>query len=556
MNSNLPRLLLYGLVVALTGCAAVGPPPGGPVDKTAPELVSVEPPSGTTQIAAGLMISLTFSERLQETLSEKGVRIEPVLHDPPEVVLKKDKITVKLPDTLTDEQTYILTVTREIEDEHKNRLDKTYQLAYSTGSSVSQGAISGSVYDIEGKSSLVYLYKVKGHLDSLFLEQPDYYTETDDSGRYSFSHLGEGEYQLLAFEGGSPPAPLSSSRMPYGVHWRAPLNLSEERNTFADVNMKIAHEPKAFKVLAVSMESSRQGILRFSNPLELTTGNSPALQFRDTLHTVDISPQNLFSSIQNDEVFFYTDSLTTGGSYTLSVSSLEDQLEQPLEPFTRLIQIPDADSLLPQIVMPEPGKRIEMDPGDSHLVIRFSTFMQTEIDSQFFSLQDRSRDTVAIDFEWRHPTILAIRPATEWQAEDDYALTLQGERLRTAEGIALKDSIVAFKLRIGKKIGTGGLSGTVAGDFVEETIVVVEMAEKPQKSSSISVNSDGSFEFPELLEGMWLLSAFQDKDGNGRYTTGRAVPFEPAEPFLVLPDTIEVRANWETEGIQLYYPER
>lgn len=544
------------MLLVLIGCAAIAPPPGGPKDETAPELASVEPPSGTTRIVAGLTIILTFSERLQETLPEKAVRIEPVLRDPPEVVVKNDKITVKLPDALADEQTYILTVTRAIEDEHNNRLDKTYQFAYSTGSSVSLGAISGTVYDMEGNSSLVYLYKAEASIDSLFLEQPDYYTETDDSGHYSFAYLDERQYQLLAFEGGSPPAPLSPSRMPYGVHWKAPLYLTQKQNVLADIDVRVSREPKPFKVLAVSMESSRQGVLRFSNSFELKSGNSPTVEFSDTLRTVSVTSQNLFRPKQEDEVFFYTDSLTAGNSYTISVSSLEDQFEQPLEPFDRIVQSPTADSLQPEIVVPEPGKTIEMDPGDSHLAIRFSTFMQTEGDSQFVSLEDGSGDTIAVDVEWRHPTILSARPVTGWQAEKNYMMTLQGEKLRSVEGIALKDSIVAFKIRTSRKIGKGGLSGKVAGKYTQATIVVAEMAEKRRKSSSISVNSDGYFEFPELLEGMWLLSSFQDRDGNGRYTTGRAVPFEPAEPFLISPDTIEVRANWDTEGIQLYYPDR
>jgi hypothetical protein len=30
----------------------------------------------------------------------------------------------------------------------------------------------------------------------------------------------------------------------------------------------------------------------------------------------------------------------------------------------------------------------------------------------------------------------------------------------------------------------------------------------------------------------------------------------PAEPFTVLSDTIEVRANWDVEGIIITYPEK
>ena len=82
------------------------------------------------------------------------------------------------------------------------------------------------------------------------------------------------------------------------------------------------------------------------------------------------------------------------------------------------------------------------------------------------------------------------------------------------------------------------------------------MLEKDPISVTVSVNSEGDFQMEEIPAGMWLLSAFQDKDGNGRYTFGKALPMVPAEPFTVLSDTIEVRANWDVEGIIITYPEK
>jgi hypothetical protein len=38
---------------------------------------------------------------------------------------------------------------------------------------------------------------------------------------------------------------------------------------------------------------------------------------------------------------------------------------------------------------------------------------------------------------------------------------------------------------------------------------------------------------------------FQDTDSNKHYSHGSAFPHHVAEWFTVLPDTIEVRANWD-----------
>ena len=147
------------LVVIFLRCAAVSPPPGGPEDKTPPSLIDVSPPSGTTGTEGGLILTLTFSERLHEQTDVRSIRLSPPTDEDLQVGLKKDILTVTLPKALRQEQTYILTITRDIMDERKNRLDKTYQLAFTTGNKIASGRISGTVYELGEASALVYLFR-------------------------------------------------------------------------------------------------------------------------------------------------------------------------------------------------------------------------------------------------------------------------------------------------------------------------------------------------------------------------------------------------------------
>ena len=110
---------LYPLAILfILGCAAVAPPPGGPVDDIPPTLTAVEPPSGTVRISPGFTVQLTFSERLDENTDASFIRVLPSLPEPPEVKLKKNVLEVTFPDKLAENQTYILTLTREMKDEH------------------------------------------------------------------------------------------------------------------------------------------------------------------------------------------------------------------------------------------------------------------------------------------------------------------------------------------------------------------------------------------------------------------------------------------------------
>jgi len=68
---------------------------------------------------------------------------------------------------------------------------------------------------------------------------------------------------------------------------------------------------------------------------------------------------------------------------------------------------------------------------------------------------------------------------------------------------------------------------------------------------SLVVTQAGEYRFSDLLPGRYLLSAFLDLDGNGRFGFGRPTPFVPAEPFWVSQDTVTVRARWETAGVDI-----
>ena len=92
---------LYPLaMLIILGCAAVAPPPGGPVDDIPPTLTAVEPPSGTVRISSGFTVQLTFSERLDENTNASLIRVLPALSEQPEVKLKKNVLEVTFPEEL------------------------------------------------------------------------------------------------------------------------------------------------------------------------------------------------------------------------------------------------------------------------------------------------------------------------------------------------------------------------------------------------------------------------------------------------------------------------
>jgi len=550
------KRLLWFLIFILIGCAAIAPPPGGPVDKTSPFLISVEPPSGTTGITKGFAVVLDFSERIDEIASLKGIRISPPLNDPLEISLKKNRLLVKIPGELEEDQTYLITLSRDILDERGNRLARTYQLAFSTGYEISRGQIEGTVYPQEGGSCIVYLYQVEGRdLDSLFLQPPDYYTETDDFGYYSFSYLEEGAYQLLSFQGGIPPSIISPSRVPYGVHWVAPVFLEGNQDTTSDVNIKIVREVPPFQVVLAKMETSNRGVIRFTTPVKLSVQDSFFVQLSDSGNGERFVPEHLFQYRNGDhEIYFFTKHMVSERNYLLTLQDIQDSSGQNLDSFSQIITASETDTSGPTIISPEPDEEIELDSGNQPFEIQFSDVVWVNNVEEAVIVQDTSQISIKKVIQWKNATRIQLFPEQGWQPQMTYTVVLLGDSIRSVEGITMKDSTTTFQIEVNPEMGFGGLYGRMEGKNTGNSVIVATSSEKPSLSYFTDVNSEGQFAFKGLPESFWLLSTFQDRDGNNRYSYGHAVPFLPSEPFFIFSDTIEVRANWDVEDVILENP--
>ena len=86
-------------------------PPGGPKDITPPELIETSPPDGSINYA-GNQISLEFSEYIDERSIQRAIHILPNHQTKPELIYKGKRVYVDLPDSLLENQTYIVVINR------------------------------------------------------------------------------------------------------------------------------------------------------------------------------------------------------------------------------------------------------------------------------------------------------------------------------------------------------------------------------------------------------------------------------------------------------------
>lgn len=550
---NIKKQLFYLLLIFLYSCASIKAPPGGPVDETPPDIIEVNPPSGTTSLTSN-KITVKFSEYMDEKSFKNNIKVFPRLNKPLELKFKGDEIILTFPDSLDDAKTYIIYLNRNIKDEHGISLSRTVQLAYTTGDKISNGVIVGKVYSTGEKS--VHLWKINGAVtDSLFATQPDYITDVNDDGLYSFSYLAPGNYQVLAVEKSGSGLPLNTSHTGYGLHWQEKLNLTED-DTLLNINMRLWKEPQKLKLLRGEWSAFNWGKLIFNNDLpESITTNLQLKSEND--HNIDLLQYYLDPMDSKNLILHASDSLTSN-SLKVNIVSLKFNDELLMDSSEVLIQIPqEPDTSYLQILKPTPNFQIFL-----------NTLIIEELDIIFSKPVQLSKDLllspklfindsipVNVNIKQINPMQFQLIPILQWEENEKYQLKINRKGILAEGGRGLKDSILTINLRTTKSIGHGMVTGKISESAHLNLAVELFSAKNPSLSHTSFVNSESQFEFKTIPEGNYSLYFFEDSDNDMKYSFGNAFPNIPCEWFYFYPDTFEVRANWETEIAPIKLPE-
>ena len=270
-------------------CAAIQSPPGGAKDTTPPELLETIPPNGTILYKGG-RIELIFSEYLSENTVEKSIRILPTLDPEPKIIYKGRRLYIEMPGILAENQTYIISIDRTLQDEHKVPLSQGIQVAFSTGETIATGKISGTVS--YHKSSSVQLWKIKNDDDlKLFYQRiPDYVVDASDSGYYEFRYLSNGDYRIVGVDRSASGLQIAPERMIYGLTWE-PLIILDDDNNVNDLNIRMPQKLGGIKMNQAEWKTGDWSVLTFSEIIN------------DYVSNIDIKVQDDDSSITIPETF-------------------------------------------------------------------------------------------------------------------------------------------------------------------------------------------------------------------------------------------------------------
>ncbi len=236
-------------------------PPGGKKDKTPPKLLSTDPHDSTLNTKVK-KVTLHFDEYIVISNVTKEVQVSPILSIQPVVTSKNKEVTVKLADSLLEENTtYRISFGKAIKDLHENNVFANYSYTFSTGTWFDSLELSGKVTNAstglpDTGIVFVVLYAASKPDSAVVREKPKYITTAHSDGTFTFKGLPQKEFRIYAlkdynanliYDGGNEWIGFTTDTVKPGDTSSAPISLRifKEIDTLTKKDTSLMAKPAA-----------------------------------------------------------------------------------------------------------------------------------------------------------------------------------------------------------------------------------------------------------------------------------------------------------------------
>ena len=197
-------IVLYLLSMS---CAQMGVPSGGEVDHTPPEIISISPALGATDVSveAGGTIEVLFDEYVNVRGLGSQLLISPPLSKPIEWRMRGKAVTFTWLEPLIDNVTYVFQFGDAVIDLHEGNPTDDFIHAFSTGADLDTLSLSGAVVDAFSGSAMtrvrIFLFDSEATVDSIAKGlKPQFMGTTDEQGLFTIRYLPVGNYRVMAVD--------------------------------------------------------------------------------------------------------------------------------------------------------------------------------------------------------------------------------------------------------------------------------------------------------------------------------------------------------------------
>ena len=473
--------------------------------------------------------------------------------DEPKIKWKNEQVEIIFADSFQANETYIISLSSGITDLRKNNLDSAGTIAFSTGSTLDTGIINGTVYqDSKPRGGLVVaLYDQSLVSDSVVYDSlyPSYYTQSNSEGNFKFEYLPSKEFRLIAFEDKNKDEFFNPERESFALTDRqievgGNINID---NLSLSLTSQDTTKPG---IISASFTSENLLKIRLSKSIEIKkiTGN-PKLAII-ALHndsSVFYSAQSLFEDddkpASNLNIYF---GILEEGTYNLDLTY--DTTKPDLK-YENIIYKKTEDKTTPSVISFQPEKSPVL--ADSlNIKLKFSEPLNREsITNTTFKISKGSDTLQSVQADWLDDFRLKIN-SPEFSAGGNYKLIVTEFELMDRAGNVVGDSLREYTFSTIDSNTMGSISGEVKVQITqkENDPVILTLTNIDKKTDYKVKITNQKFKL-DVLSGSYIMSAHVDSDNNNEFANGSIKPFRYAETIANFPDTIKVRARFETTGI-------
>ncbi len=552
--------VMTGLVLLLiAACAKIQPPPGGPEDLTSPHVVSVTPEPGTVNVPRDTEIQVEFSEPILRQRVEDAIYVSPRPAGEMSIGGGGRWLHWRWDDSLAANTTYLLTLAPRIPDRRNNQMRASFVWAFSTGAVIDSGEIHGNVYQdrVAVPNAQVLAFTLPIEHDSVYFGDPAYMTESGEGGNFAFEFLSAGSYRLLGIKDQNKNRRLDRGEA-VGVATFDPEITSTNR-AVESVSLHLRSlDTSAFIATRAKVTNDRILAVEFSRSVDTTSLQAASWYIHEKKDSVVLAIDELLL-VPDDrtKVLGFISGAEAGNSYRLAIANVTSD-GQPLDSAGRTVEFfwPTAvDTTPPEVLSIWPPDKSEWIPVACTVSVTFSEHLAAPTGEEL-RVVDTSGVPVAGMLIAATPWHWRFMPDSELDPHTEYVVFLDTATVSDEYGNLLPE---AFRSRFAtadpRQAGT--ISGTIETQEPEwsDTPLILNLISTTNRQHLYTayLPRTGSYE-QTVPAGYYVIEVVVDLNRNGRFDPGNLQPFFHAEPWFAPPDTVEVRARFETESVDLTIP--
>ncbi|MCR5193534.1 MAG: Ig-like domain-containing protein [Bacteroidales bacterium] len=548
-------LALPLLAFLLASCAKQGMPGGGPKDVTPPKVKSITPENRTLNFN-GNRFYIEFDEYVVVKNAENNVIVSPPLKNRAEYKTKGKGVMVTLHDTLSPNTTYLFQFKEAIADFNEGNLLPSMEYVFSTGDYVDSMSVRGKVSDAlllspREETVTVWLYETSKYDDliaslndtAVKAPLPDYVTRCDKQGLFSFNSIKPGHYRVVAIQDEDKNTKIGADE---SVGFSADVFESHNMrdSVMVDSTLRCAADEKTADIFIFTPD--QKGVQRLTSSAFVAQG-----KIRVTSLLPMVNP-SLYAG--SEQLRFRMNST----SDTMTVWTLREKCDSLQLVVSDPSGIQDTLNLRWRVKRTRDKNIALSSNGDGMslsskspayfdtMSLRFSTPMdiakcKTDSVVSIMDMKDSSMCFCGVYFD-----------STEMNARIEFTLR-QGAKydISVTRGSFVdiyghaNDSL-RTTITVSSKEDYGNINLHVVSDNTSALIVQLTN-EKGDIVRQRQLESGGDAVFLNLTPAKYRVRVVVDSNGNGRWDTGDIKLQRLPERVVYIPQTINVRANWDFE---------